>query len=129
MPTFFETYQEYLKDPRAIKLGNKKYKALHGRIKNYYDKWEHRSPVQYKAVEYDGALINVRDYPANFVPRMQYLIISFCEKLKFNMANDARLLAEKKARRQAGPPKNPAVKEKRQRTRKPVQKPAYTTKK
>lgn len=124
MPTFFEIYQDYRKDPRSIELSKKKYKQLHQFVKFYYDNWNGREPVQYAKFTNDaGEPCEVRLYPDSFIPKMKWLIIDFCEKYKNNLAE--KEAQEKK--KEAPPPPPKPVPEPRKRTRKPV--PVYTTKK
>lgn len=125
MPTFFEVYQDYRKDPRSIELSKKKYKELHQRVKFHYDKWNHRQPIEYKQFTNDaGEPCEVRFYPDSFTQRMKYVIIDFCEKYKKNMAANEALADKKK---EEPPPAKPIPSPKKQRVRKPV--PVYTTKK
>lgn len=125
MPTFFEVYQDYRKDSRSIELSKKKYKQLHQSIKFYYDKWNHREPVQYqKFTNEAGEPCEVRLYPEKFIPKMKSLIIRFCEEYKKNLATNE---AQQKKKEEKLPEKT--VPEPRKRTRKPVQKPAYSVRK
>lgn len=124
MPTFFEVYQNYRKDARSIELSKKQYKRLHQSIKGFYDKWNHRLPLEYKKITDDaGEPREVRQYPDNFLPKMKYLIIDFCEKYKKNLAANAALIEKKKEE----PPPAKNIPPKKQRTRKPV--PAFSLKK
>lgn len=124
MPTFFEVYQSYLKDPRSIELSKKKYKQLHQFIGRYYNNWNHREPVVYqKFTNEAGEPCEVRVYPDNFIPKMKFLIIDFCEKYKKNLAEK-----EAQEKKKAEPSAKP-VPEPKKRTRKPIQQPVYSTKK
>lgn len=86
MPTFFEVYQEYLKDPRSTALGKKQQKRLHHTISYHYDRWHFKTPLEYKTVEENGETFNVRIYPDGFVQRMKMVIISYAVRYKNNLA-------------------------------------------
>jgi len=132
MPTFFEVYQDYLKDPRSVRLGKKQYKKLHHTIHYHYDKWYFKTPLEYKEVQESGETFNVRIYPDKFIPRMKMVIIQVSEKYKANVANDLAVkeksnLAKKSVEKPVSEPRKEEPPKSKKRTRKPI--PAFSLKK
>lgn len=110
MPTFYERYLLYQQRPDAIQFSKKRLKKIHGAIANVWNKRLTNPPLEYVKSTEPGADWEVRNYPATFNPTIDAII------RKFHKAY-------------ASPPPLPLPKPVRLRTRKPVKKPVYSTRK